>query len=93
MVKLFTDWCQKKKKHFTCYLSTDVQVEPVAVFIQVQLMKHISGSRSIPGRFEAHNRYLFSLWFQLYFGNEQQTGPFLKISLFPENTFHGKLGI
>jgi len=42
-----------KKKHFTCYFSTDVQVEPFAVFIQEQLMKNISGCLSIPGRSES----------------------------------------
>ena len=70
-----------------------MQVEPFAVFIQAQLMKHISGSRSIPDRFESEaiDIYLgFDL--QLSFANGQETGPFLEITHFQENTLHGKSG-
>jgi hypothetical protein len=70
-----------------------VQIESAAVFIQMQLMKHIYGSRSIPGRFESEviDIYLaFDL--QLSYANEQQTGPFLEISHFSGKYFPRKIG-
>ena len=69
-----------------------MQVEPFAVFIQVQLMKHISGSRSISGRFESDNRYLLGFWSSFIFVSEQQTGPFLEISHFSGKYFPRKIG-
>ena len=41
------------KEHSTSYLPTNEQVVPGIVLIQVQLMKHISGSHSIRGRSES----------------------------------------